>query len=57
MRKRVINIVRQQYNFSPPDSGGEVEDCTVSIHGLTLLEPVIIADIPGGDAYASLACG
>jgi hypothetical protein len=48
-------IVRQQYNFSPPDSSREVEDYTVDIDGLTLLELTIIPDISGGMAHASLA--
>ena len=48
-------IVRQQYNFSPPDSNREVEDYTVNIDGLTRLELTIIPDISGGEAHASLA--
>jgi len=48
-------IVRQQYNFSPPDSNREVEDYVVDIDGLTQLELVIIPDISGGEARASLA--
>jgi hypothetical protein len=48
-------IVRQQYNFSPPDSSREVEEYAVNIDGLTLLELTIIPDISGGVAYASLA--
>ena len=48
-------IMRQQYNFSPPDSNSEVEDYAVNIDGLTLLELTIIPDISGGDAHASLA--
>jgi uncharacterized protein (DUF736 family) len=48
-------IVRQQYNFSPPDSSREVEDYTVNTDGMTLLELTIIPDISGGEAHASLA--
>jgi uncharacterized protein (DUF736 family) len=48
-------IVRQQYNFSPPDSSREVEDYTVNVDGMTLLELTIIPDISGGDVHASLA--
>jgi hypothetical protein len=48
-------IVRQQYNFSPPDSSREVEDYAVDIDGLVQLELSIIPDISGGDAHASLA--
>jgi hypothetical protein len=48
-------IVRQQYNFSPPDSSREVEDYVVDIDGLTQLELNIIPDISGGETRASLA--
>jgi hypothetical protein len=48
-------IVRQQYNFSPPDIDRECEDYAVNLDGLTLLELNIIPDISGGDARASLA--
>jgi hypothetical protein len=48
-------IVRQQYNFSPPGSGREVEDYVVDLDGLTLLELCIVPDISGGEARASLA--
>jgi hypothetical protein len=47
-------IVRQQYNFSPPHSSREVEDYVVDIDRLTLLELSIIPDISGGEACASL---
>jgi len=48
-------IVRQQYNFSPPDSSREVEDYDVDIERLAQLELTIIPDISGGEARASLA--
>lgn len=48
-------IVRQQYNFSPPDSSCEVEDYMVNLDGLTLLELTVIPDISAGEAHASLA--
>ena len=48
-------IVRQQYNFSPPDTTSEVEEFTVELDGLTTLELNIIPDISGGPACASLA--
>lgn len=48
-------IVRQQYNFSPPGVAREVEDYVVDLDGLRLLELSIIPDISGGDACASLA--
>jgi len=47
-------IVRQQYNFSPPDTTGESEDYTVELAGLTALELSIVPDIGGGSARASL---
>jgi hypothetical protein len=48
-------IVRQQYNFSPPDNTRELEDYTVELDALTVLELSIIPDISGGEARASLA--
>lgn len=48
-------IVRQQYNFSPPDSTREVEDYEVDLVGLTVLEISISPDIGGGVAKASIA--
>ena len=48
-------IARQQYNFSPPGTTRELEDYTVELDGLTMLELVIVPDIGGGSARASLA--
>lgn len=48
-------IVRQQYNFSPPPMTREFEDYTVDLIGVTVLELRIVPDISGGDARASLA--
>ena len=48
-------IVRQQYNFSPPDVAREVEDYDVDLDGVTALELKIVPDISGGSARASLA--
>jgi hypothetical protein len=48
-------IVRQQYNFSPPDSCREVEEYSVNLAGVTTLELGIIPEISGGDVRASLA--
>jgi hypothetical protein len=48
-------IVRQQYNFSPPDNSRELEDYLVELDGLTIVELDIIPDISGGVALASLA--
>jgi hypothetical protein len=47
-------IVRQQYNFSPPGITREFEDYTVDLAGVTALELRIIPDISGGDARASV---
>jgi hypothetical protein len=48
-------IVRQQYNFSPPGMSRELEDYVVDLDGLTMLELTIIPDISGGETRASLA--
>jgi len=48
-------IVRQQYNFSPPEATREVEDYTIDLDGITTLELTIVPDISGGNARASLA--
>jgi hypothetical protein len=47
-------IVRQQWNFSPPKTIREVEQYQVDLHDVNLLELVIKPDIGGGDARASL---
>jgi hypothetical protein len=48
-------IVRQQYNFSPPGATPEVEDYDVDLDAVTTLELRIVPDIGGGAARASLA--
>ena len=48
-------IVRQQYNFSPPGMTREFEDYAVDLVGVTALELRIVPDISGGDARASVA--
>lgn len=48
-------IVRQQFNFSPPGMTREFEDYTVDLIGLTALELRIVPDISGGDTRASVA--
>lgn len=47
-------IVRQQWNFSPPDTTTEVEDYRVDLSQVTVLEMTITPDITGGLARASL---
>ncbi|WP_291321384.1 hypothetical protein [Desulfonatronospira sp.] len=48
-------IVRQQYNFSPPETIREVEDYAVDLDRVTALEISIVPDISGSDVRASLA--
>jgi hypothetical protein len=48
-------IVRQQYNFTPPATTREVEDYGIDLDGVTALELRIVPDISGGGACASLA--
>jgi hypothetical protein len=48
-------IVRQQYNFSPPDNTREIEDYEVDLVGLRVLEIIVFPDISGGCARASIA--
>jgi len=48
-------IVRQQYNFSSPDTTMECEDYSVELNNLTALELIIVPDISGLSACASLA--
>jgi hypothetical protein len=48
-------IVRQQWNFSPPDSIREAEDYAVELSGVTALELIIVPDKGGGATRASLA--
>jgi hypothetical protein len=50
-----LEILRQQYNFSPPGTTREVEDYAVSLEGVTALELKVVPDVSGGEARASLA--
>jgi hypothetical protein len=47
-------IVRQQWNFSPPNAIREVEEYQVELSNVTVLELVIVPDISRGAARASL---
>ena len=47
-------IVRQQWNFGPPESIREAEEYKVELPNVTVLELVIKPNIGGGDARASL---
>ncbi|MEW6659731.1 MAG: hypothetical protein AB1424_13825 [Thermodesulfobacteriota bacterium] len=48
-------ILRQQYNFSPPEATREVEDYEIYLDGVTVLELKIVPDISDGSVRASLA--
>jgi len=47
-------IVRQQWNFNPPQTTREVEEYQVELANATVLELIIVPDISGGSARASL---
>ena len=47
-------IVRQQWNFSPPNTTREIEEYKVQLSDVTVLELVIVPDISRGSARASL---
>jgi len=48
-------IVRQQWNFSPPGTVHEAENFRVQLSGVSTLELVITPDIGGGQDRASLS--
>jgi len=47
-------IVRQQWNFSPHNTTREIEEYSVQLSDVTVLELVIVPDISGGAARASV---
>ena len=47
-------VVRQQWNFSPPNTSREVEEYQFDLSGVTVLELIIVPDISRGSARASL---
>lgn len=47
-------VVRQQWNFSPPSTMREVEDYRVELSDVAVLELTITPNISGGTARASL---
>ena len=47
-------IVRQQFNFSPPTTTREAEDYTVHLSGVSTLELRITPHLGGGEGVASL---
>src|SRR5438477_3581274 len=48
------DIVRQQWNFSPPDTVREVEEYQVELSDVTVLELIIVPNNSSGAARASL---
>ncbi len=48
-------IVRQQWNFSPPGSTVELEDYTVDLDGVSALELIIQPDLARRETVATLA--
>jgi len=50
----IHEIVRQQWNFSPPDSVRETEDYPVELSEVKVLELMIVPDKSGGEVRASL---
>ena len=53
--KSFREIVRQQWNFSPPDTIRELEDYRVELSGVTAIELSIVPNKSGGTGHASLA--
>jgi hypothetical protein len=49
-----LEIVRQQWNFSPPATMREVENYSVDLLDVTVMELEIVPDKSGGQAQASL---
>ena len=47
-------IVRQQWNFSPPETTREVEEYEVELSNVTALELIVVPNMSGGAARASL---
>ena len=47
-------IVRQQWNFSPPNTTREIEEYHVQLPDVSVLELIIVPDISGSAARASL---
>jgi hypothetical protein len=47
-------VVRQQWNFSPPNSAREIENYNVNLPEVSVLEMIIDPDNRGGEARASM---
>jgi hypothetical protein len=52
--RSLLEIVRQQWHFSPPETIREVEEFRVALSDVTVLELTIVPDISRGTARASL---
>lgn len=52
--RKFQEIVRQQWNFSPPATTRETEEYQTELTAVSVLELVIMPDISGGSARASL---
>ena len=52
--RKFQEIVRQQWNFSPPATTYENEEYRVELSDVSALELVIVPDISGGTAHASM---
>ena len=52
---QVHEIIRQQWNFSPPTAVHEAESFSVQLSAVSTLELIITPDIGGGPAPASLS--
>jgi hypothetical protein len=48
------DIVRQQWNFSPPETIREAEEYPIELANVTVLELIIVPSVSGGSARASL---
>ncbi len=48
-------IVRQQWNFSPPRGKREIEEYWVDLRNVTVVELSVVPDISGGRSRASLS--
>src|SRR5207248_9801089 len=47
-------IIRQQWNFSPPDTVREFEEYQVELSNVSVLELIIVPNMGGGAARASV---
>lgn len=52
--RKFQEIVRQQWNFSPPTTTRETEEYEAELSDVNVLELVIVPDISGGSARATL---